>query len=224
MGRRQTQPSLLDSKSKEEVIVISEVSSINPTYIAGGSIAVYENAWDKWDETISDILKLTEDPSLNVKFSPSQTNADPANTKKQSIRTNQGLSISRNANINEKTKLINRKCYDLVSSAIKNYKEIFKIEQEIKNAEFYGLLRYSVGEQYGFHYDGGTASKRSISVLIYLNDDYEGGELEFPNFKLKIKPKAGTLILFPSNYAYGHIAHPVTSGTKYVIVTWLHDR
>jgi predicted 2-oxoglutarate/Fe(II)-dependent dioxygenase YbiX len=32
------------------------------------------------------------------------------------------------------------------------------------------------------------------------------------------------LILFPSNYAYSHIAHPVTSGTKYAMVTWIRDR
>ena len=34
----------------------------------------------------------------------------------------------------------------------------------------------------------------------------------------------GMVILFPSNYAYRHIAHPVTSGTKYAIVTWIKDR
>jgi hypothetical protein len=204
--------------------MLTNVSPIKPTYVAGGSVAVYENAWDKGNETVNDILKITEDVSLNVKFFPSQTSADPTETHEQSIRTSHGLSISGNASVNETMKLINDKCYDLISSVLDNYREMFKIEQEIKNDEPYGLLRYSGGEQYGFHYDGGTDSKRSISVLIYLNDNYEGGEIEFPNFNLKIKPKAGTLILFPSNYAYGHIAHPVTSGTKYVIVTWLHDR
>jgi predicted 2-oxoglutarate/Fe(II)-dependent dioxygenase YbiX len=204
--------------------MVTEVHPIKPTYIAAGSIAVYENAWDEGDKTINSILEITKDISLNVRFSPSQTNSDPIDTHEQSRRTSQGLSISRNANVSKDMKLINNKCYSVVFSALNNYKEMFKIEEEIKSAEFYGLLRYSGGEQYGFHYDGGTVSKRSISVLIYLNDDYEGGEIEFPNFKLMIKPKAGTLILFPSNYAYGHIAHPVTSGTKYVIVTWLHDR
>jgi hypothetical protein len=32
------------------------------------------------------------------------------------------------------------------------------------------------------------------------------------------------LILFPSNYAYSHIAHPITNGTKYAMVTWIKDR
>lgn len=204
--------------------MITEASPINPTYIAGGAVAVYENAWESGNATVNDILEMTKDASSSVRFFPSQTNSDPIDTHEQSIRTSHGLSISRHAIFNKAMQSINDKCNNLISLALENYKGMFNIDQEIKNAEPYTLLRYSSGEQYGFHYDGGTGSKRSISVLIYLNDNYEGGEIEFPNFKLKIKPKAGTLILFPSNYAYGHIAHPVTSGTKYVIVTWLHDR
>lgn len=204
--------------------MITEASPTKPTYVAGGAVAVYENAWESGNATVNDILEMTKDASSSVRFFPSQTNSDPIDTNEQSIRTSHGLSISKHAIFNKAMKPINDKCHRLISLALDNYKVMFKIDQEIKNEEPYTLLRYYGGEQYGFHYDGGTGSKRSISVLIYLNDDYEGGEIEFPNFKLKIKPKAGTLILFPSNYAYGHIAHPVTSGTKYVIVTWLHDR
>jgi hypothetical protein len=195
---------------------------INPTYIIGGAIAVYEEVWPENQTTIEEVVSLTSDIYSNIRFSPSQTNGDAE--FHQSIRTSHGLSITGSARINETMRQINNKCYELVSSAVHNYKGIFKIEEDISDIEPYGLLRYSGGENYKFHYDGNTDSKRSISVLIYLNDDYEGGEIEFPNFTIKIKPKAGTLILFPSNYAYGHIAHPVTSGTKYVIATWLHDR
>jgi predicted 2-oxoglutarate/Fe(II)-dependent dioxygenase YbiX len=65
---------------------------------------------------------------------------------------------------------------------------------------------------------------RCISCIAYLNSDYEGGEIEFVNFGVKIKPQPGMLIIFPSNFAYRHIAHPVTSGTKYNLVTWIKDR
>jgi Rps23 Pro-64 3,4-dihydroxylase Tpa1-like proline 4-hydroxylase len=199
---------------------------INPTYITGGAIAVYEDVWPEYKSTIEDVLSITSDIDSNIRFSLSQTYLDEevGNEFYQSIRTSHGLSITGYARVNENFRKINNMCYELISSAIHNYRGIFKIEEDIKDIETYGLLRYSGGEHYKFHYDGGTESKRSISVLIYLNDDYEGGEIEFPNFKTTIKPKAGTLILFPSNYAYGHIAHPVTSGTKYVIATWLHDR
>jgi hypothetical protein len=200
--------------------------SINPTNIVGGAIAIYENVWTENKTTIDEIVSLTSDPSLNFKFFPSQTSSDEqvGIESYQSIRTSHGLSITGFGKVNETFNKLTNKCQELISSAVYNYTDIFKIEEEILDVEGYGLLRYSGGEEYKFHYDGGTDSKRSISVLIYLNDNYEGGELEFPNFNLKIKPKAGTIILFPSNYAYGHIAHPVSSGTKYVITTWLHDR
>ena len=60
-----------------------------------------------------------------------------------------------------------------------------------------------------------------LSSLFYLNDDYEGGELYFDKFNLKIKPKAGDLYLFPSTYLFSHASLPVTEGTKYSIVTML---
>jgi predicted 2-oxoglutarate/Fe(II)-dependent dioxygenase YbiX len=65
---------------------------------------------------------------------------------------------------------------------------------------------------------------RTISALLYLNNDYTGGHLEFPNFGIKIKPEPGMLILFPSNFAYRHQSTPVISGTKYCLVTWIRDR
>jgi predicted 2-oxoglutarate/Fe(II)-dependent dioxygenase YbiX len=103
------------------------------------------------------------------------------------------------------------------------YAQKFNINENLYH-ESYQALKYRPGEFYKAHYDGGTESGRSISAIVYLNDDYEGGEIEFTNFKIKLKPEKGMLILFPSNYAYTHIAHPVTKGTKYSLVTWIHDR
>lgn len=199
---------------------------LNPTQILAGAIAIYENAWPEYNKTIEDLVSISVDPSSHINFIPAQTKADIAtgHPLKQSIRTNYVLSITTAAKNNETAKKINDQCHEVVTSAVQSYKNIFKIEEEIKDEGAYALLRYSVGEKYDQHYDGGTESARSISVLIYLNDDYNGGEIEFPHFNLKIKPKAGTLILFPSNYAYSHIAHPVISETKYVIITFLKDR
>ena len=90
--------------------------------------------------------------------------------------------------------------------------------------EPYNIIRYKPGDHYPNHYDGNTSLGRHISAILYLNDDYVGGELYFKNFDLTIKPKQGMLLLFPSNYAYQHQALQVTEGTKYALVTWLHDR
>jgi hypothetical protein len=56
------------------------------------------------------------------------------------------------------------------------------------------------------------------SSLVYLNDDYEGGEIVFPEYDLAIKPKAGEVVTFPTNAMYLHAVNHVKSGTRYNIV------
>ena len=66
---------------------------------------------------------------------------------------------------------------------------------------------------------------RKISVSVILNDDYEGGDLEFLviNAKgeleiCKITPAVGSAIIFPSYIM--HRVTPVTKGTRYSVVAW----
>jgi Rps23 Pro-64 3,4-dihydroxylase Tpa1-like proline 4-hydroxylase len=202
------------------------LSKIEKPKIVAGSIAVYEGIFEDHKETIDSLISISLDSSLDIQFTPSKTFHDIENefSDKESVRTSFSLSIGNAAKVNKTAKDIYDKCNNLLGLAVKEYRNIFKIQEEIKEAESYSLLRYTTGQHYKQHYDGNIESGRVISVLIYLNDDYDGGEIEFPNFNLKIKPKSGTLILFPSNYAYSHIAHDVISGTKYVIVTWLKDK
>jgi hypothetical protein len=56
-----------------------------------------------------------------------------------------------------------------------------------------------------------------IAGLFYLNDDYEGGELYFPNQKIQFKPKAGSAYFFPGDMNYIHGVTPIESGIRYVI-------
>jgi predicted 2-oxoglutarate/Fe(II)-dependent dioxygenase YbiX len=92
------------------------------------------------------------------------------------------------------------------------------------------ILRYPPGGKYNQHADADhwVAEKdewvrvqdRDYSVLLYLNDQYEGGELELVNQKFSIKPKPGMLLAFPSDHRYLHAALPTRSGIRYVIVSW----
>ena len=61
---------------------------------------------------------------------------------------------------------------------------------------------------------------RDYSILLYLNEGYIGGEIDFPNFGLKFQPKKGLLLAFPSDARYVHAARPVTAGTRYALVSW----
>lgn len=64
------------------------------------------------------------------------------------------------------------------------------------------------------------AVDRDISLLIYLNDEYEGGELDFKRLAYTLRPRAGMLVWFPSDIRYEHMAKLVTSGRRYAIVSW----
>jgi len=87
------------------------------------------------------------------------------------------------------------------------------------------LLKYSVGQSYNIHTDQFSNSPRHLSVIMNLNDDYEGGDLVFTDQKEKeikrIKLGKGTIIFFPSNFMYPHKIEPITKGTRYSIVAWL---
>jgi predicted 2-oxoglutarate/Fe(II)-dependent dioxygenase YbiX len=86
--------------------------------------------------------------------------------------------------------------------------------------EPFSVLKYANNAEYRTHWDSGPQNGRILSMVFYMNDGYEGGELEFPVFDYTYKPSAGSVVLFPSNYVYKHSAHPVTTGTKYSMVTW----
>jgi len=92
------------------------------------------------------------------------------------------------------------------------------------------LLRYKIGGKYAPHADADQldpatgrlyrAADRDISALLYLNDDYVGGELTFTNLHYTLRPQAGDLVIFPSGIRYRHAAHAIESGRKYALVTW----
>lgn len=85
----------------------------------------------------------------------------------------------------------------------------------------YEINKYDEGEYYDWHIDILPTKQvdRILSLVLYLNDDYEGGELQFPF--LKYTPKKGYAILFPSNWMFPHTSLPIKTGTKYSLVTWM---
>ena len=85
------------------------------------------------------------------------------------------------------------------------------------------VLRYREGEFYNWHSDSAsdhTAKEyhRTISIVLYLTEDFDGGRTEFPH--RSYKPKAGQALIFPSNWCFPHKAQAVTRGEKISAVTW----
>jgi len=87
------------------------------------------------------------------------------------------------------------------------------------------LLRYKKGGKYKAHTDHYSTTARHLSVIINLNNNYEGGDLVFTDQKEKeikrLKLNKGSIVFFPSNFMYPHSIQPITKGTRYSIVAWL---
>lgn len=85
-------------------------------------------------------------------------------------------------------------------------------------------LRYEPGGHYNTHVDHGTTTPRTLSCILFLNDNFKGGRLIFEDIVSKektfITPKQGRLIIWPSNYLYPHCVEPVEEGIRYCIVSW----
>lgn len=88
----------------------------------------------------------------------------------------------------------------------------------------YHVLKYTPDDYFKIHHDHYAETlnySRLISICVYLNDDYEGGELDFPSINKKFKFKSGQAIVFPSNWMFQHGVTPITSGNRYTFVIWL---
>ncbi len=95
------------------------------------------------------------------------------------------------------------------------------------------VLRYRPGGEYKPHFDAipGFANQRRMTFLVWLNEDYDGGETFFPTPGLKLKGKPGDAILFRNtgpdgrrDPAAGHAGLPVTRGEKLIASRWIRER
>jgi prolyl 4-hydroxylase len=94
------------------------------------------------------------------------------------------------------------------------------------------ILRYRPGQQYRPHVDWDAGDNRRIlTALVYLNDDYAGGETLFVRTGLTVKGRKGDALVFRSANPDGsldrkseHAGLPVISGAKHIASRWIHER
>jgi hypothetical protein len=125
---------------------------------------------------------------------------------------------------NEQTN-ISLRIHGSIDNALKHYSTVLYpfAQKNIKSKEqATHLLRYDKSGYLPAHQDQGI-STRVLSVLLYLNDDYLGGEITFKQSGVTIKPEPGSLVFFPSNFLYVHEVAPVLVGPRYAIPTWFHN-
>lgn len=111
-----------------------------------------------------------------------------------------------------------------------------------ENAEGLGVLHYAPGERYAPHVDYipetpanaehlAARGQRVRTVLVYLNEGFEGGATEFPRLELSFKPARGSALAFDSVTPDGavdpmtlHAGAAPTSGEKWIISKWFRTK
>lgn len=99
------------------------------------------------------------------------------------------------------------------------------------------LLKYEKGEKYITHHDYGydelrlACGPRILTFFLYLSDVEKGGETNFPDLNIKVKPKKGKVIIWPNTLnskplhkdkRMNHEAKSVIEGVKYAANVWVH--
>ena len=114
-----------------------------------------------------------------------------------------------------------------LTQCLNHYESRYNFKMEFMEA--INFIRYQPGQHFSVHSDHGFSYTCTLSSVMYMNDDYEGGELWFPYLDITYKPEKGDIVLFPSTYIFAHASLKVTAGVKYSAVTMfdyndtLHD-
>ena len=175
-------------------------------------IGVYENAIS--DEWCDNVIKYFEN-----------------NINKATIRDKKGGSLM-GVRDTSFTLSKNKGLIDIFFQSFSNCFSLYKYKYpEIEHFELplmiSGLKLQKTLPTEGFH----TFHKEQGSKLpevsrigvytVYLNDVEEGGETEFLHQLQRVKPKKGTIVIFPAGYTHIHRGNTPFSGEKYIMTGWL---
>ena len=177
-------------------------------------INLYENAFDS-REFMHEVNEESDNEWSEIQWTVSSTGVGIVGNH----RTSAEVDISHLEHIESvmanKFKPI---CKTLLEEVVGDYAKEYLVS--VSMHEGWRLLKYSGGGEYHAHYDHAPRNERIVSIVAFLETPEIGGELEFPFFGVTVPAIAGNAVVFPSNFPYVHIAHPVASGTKCSLVTW----
>ena len=130
----------------------------------------------------------------------------------------------------------------------KENKKILKLRTKIcslfdwslNDCERFQFITYNEGEEYAPHFDafdtnqikssrGKIKNQRLITNIIYLNENFTGGETLFPKLDVSIKAETGMILSFENcisdtnflNPFSIHQSNPISEGKKHILISWL---
>lgn len=109
-----------------------------------------------------------------------------------------------------------------------------KYQSDIKHAIFpaqYGFEAFRMkkyaperGDHFALHVDVAdyASARRFLAFFWYLNDVEKGGETYFPDMNIQVRPRAGSLLMFPPLWMYPHVGQKPISNNKYIVGSYAH--
>jgi predicted 2-oxoglutarate/Fe(II)-dependent dioxygenase YbiX len=177
------------------------------------NIHFYENVIEDPYELIKNIEET--DSLLNENTSITKWKKWTASDDSYDFGYQKSINPSIDNEVNKELTSINNKIKNAILTASKDYSSFHNID--IGYLTPISISKYSTGKEMGPHIDSyGDDRSPVLSVVLYLNDDYEGGNLFFPQQNINIKPSAGSIAVFPSVAPYFHQSKIVTKGIKYM--------
>jgi predicted 2-oxoglutarate/Fe(II)-dependent dioxygenase YbiX len=89
------------------------------------------------------------------------------------------------------------------------------------------IHRFQPGDDMAEHSDRGPEANGNHNIaygfVVYLNDNYDGGEIYYSNLDLEVKPVAGDLVIHPSDVLHTHGVREVISGNRYTLTMFARD-
>lgn len=182
-------------------------------------IYLYTNTIPEDVDIVSEFEELFKKHDTN--FVPASINKNEYNEDLRSCTVfSLHPNLSENNDLRKAKDKLNRRINKLAQDHLLDF--VKRTGIKVKEQEPWEIIRYSESQKLTWHCDNGESHPCKISFVIYLNDEYEGGDVEFKDFLpgRTIKPPAGSLLMFPSNLEYIHKVNPVKSGIKYALISF----
>ena len=193
--------------NKEKMITVSRKGNAFEYTSPAPGVHIYDNVWDGG----MDFMKILDSEGKFQRedyLIDSDGNPIPKEVGKQGVST-----WVRGGDRDGRDEMICEALEEVIDSYQWHY------DLDTQSREWWRISKFKVGDYFGMHPDDSYGTPRTVSMVYYPNDAYEGGELEFIHFGVKIKPKPGQLFLFPSSYIYEHRITDIGDGEpRYTVV------
>lgn len=120
---------------------------------------------------------------------------------------------------------LGNKTIEMIKEGLKEYTDQYQVLVNTNLALRHFKIQKTVkgGGYHVWHFESGSfeVAPRVLTYIVYLNDVEEGGETEFLYQSKRVKPKQGTMVLWPGSFTHAHRGNPPLTNEKYVLTGWI---